>query len=342
MSVEILTTRSPQELYEIVSIIGEILPRLPHTGIFSIDEVLKKSSLAHQNEHIVWQWKDEHDVWRPYTPIDSRIIEAAFIQEEDECVLNTMGRTYVIDFNAMLQINEETGTARPVNRKILAQTVTHATATATATAANELNPVDAAQAAQTNETTDENSNSTKSSSWSCDDAADKRLAHLNEKPHVYSEFIQSLFNIVYEVYNSSAGPAIKHRSLRTILRMIYFACSLTTSSASKSSDSTTTTTTTTNSDEERLLHSILCDIPISGHIASMLASNDTKIIVSALQLCDILMKHLPKVFSVYFYREGVIYQIDKLIEANEATPSTSAQSKSIPTSIFYMNRYLLN
>lgn len=30
--VEILSSRSPQELYEIVSIIGEILPRLPQTG----------------------------------------------------------------------------------------------------------------------------------------------------------------------------------------------------------------------------------------------------------------------------------------------------------------------
>ncbi len=31
--------------------------------------------------------------------------------------LSTMGRTYTIDFNAMQQINEDTGTARPVQRK---------------------------------------------------------------------------------------------------------------------------------------------------------------------------------------------------------------------------------
>jgi len=95
------------------------LPNLPHTSIFSIDETLKKTSITHQNEHIVWQWKDEHEVWRPYTVMDSRIVEVSFIQEEDECVLTTMGRTYVIDFGSMLQINEETGTARPVARKVL-------------------------------------------------------------------------------------------------------------------------------------------------------------------------------------------------------------------------------
>ncbi len=31
--------------------------------------------------------------------------------------LSTMGRTYTIDFNAMQQINEDSGTTRPVQRK---------------------------------------------------------------------------------------------------------------------------------------------------------------------------------------------------------------------------------
>ena len=98
------------------------MPKLPNTGIFQIDDALKKSSSNHQTNHIYWQWKDERDIWRPYTPIDSRIIEAAFLQEEDEVSLSTMGRTYVVDFNTMLQINEDTGTTRPVLRKIIGTT----------------------------------------------------------------------------------------------------------------------------------------------------------------------------------------------------------------------------
>ena len=134
-----LVSRPPQELYEIASLISEILPKLPNTGIFQIDDALKKTSSSHQTNHIYWQWKDERDIWRPYTPIDSRIIEAAFLQEEDEVSLSTMGRTYVIDFNSMLQINEETGTARPVLRKIIGNSVSSPLLTTTTTANNDNN-----------------------------------------------------------------------------------------------------------------------------------------------------------------------------------------------------------
>lgn len=279
--LEILSTRSPQELYEIVSIIGEILPRLPNDGIFAIDDTLRKASISHQNEHVVWQWKDENEVLRPYTPIDSKIIEAAFIQEEDECILNTMSRTYVIDFNSMLQINEETGTARPVTRKVLSSN---------------------------------NPNNTETQVLENENPKDFRLEYLNKKADAYSLFINSLFSIVYEVYSSSAGPAIKHRSLRTLLRMIYFASSLNESN---------------NNQTQSLLYILLRDLPISSHIASMLASQDTKIIVSALQICQILINNLPDIFSVYFHREGVIYQIDKLIESYEIKQQQKQEQQTI-------------
>ena len=44
------------------------------------------------------------------------VFQAAYQSGEDEVNLSTMGRTYTIDFNAMQQINEDTGTARPVQR----------------------------------------------------------------------------------------------------------------------------------------------------------------------------------------------------------------------------------
>ncbi len=43
--------------------------------------------------------------------------QAAHQSGEDEVCLSTMGRAYTIDFNAMQQINEDTGTARPVQRQ---------------------------------------------------------------------------------------------------------------------------------------------------------------------------------------------------------------------------------
>ncbi len=43
--------------------------------------------------------------------------QAAYQSAEDEVSLSTMGRTYTIDFHSMQQINEDSGTARPVQRK---------------------------------------------------------------------------------------------------------------------------------------------------------------------------------------------------------------------------------
>jgi E3 ubiquitin-protein ligase TRIP12 len=221
--IEILTSRSPQELYELVSIIGEIMPRLPQTGIFSIHETLRKTSLANHNEHIMWQWKD--------------IIESAFSQE-DECILNTMGRTYVLDFNSMLQINEDTGTTRPIARKVL-------TATTTTTSTNNT-PI------TTSSSTILSSNTTTTTTTATNNNVNS-LVFL-EKNQVYAEFVSSLFSILYEVYNSSAGSVIKHRSLRAILSMNYYSNS----------------NNNNNNDDENVLHNLLKTLPISSHIASML------------------------------------------------------------------------
>lgn len=46
---------------------------------------------------------------------------------------------------------------------------------------------------------------------------------------------------------------------------------------------------------------------IFSHIASMLSSQDLKIVVGSLQMAEILMQKLPDVFSVYFRREGSAY-----------------------------------
>jgi E3 ubiquitin-protein ligase TRIP12 len=279
-------------------------------------------------------------VWRPYTFMDSRIVEMAFIQEEDECVLNTMGRTYVIDFSSMLQINEETGTARSVARKVLNANDFSTNATSLNTTKpshhhNNNNNESAINKNIVNKTTSSSrtSSSTTETSKSQTIAKDYRLDYINKKPLVYSEFINSLFPVLYEVYSSSAGPSIKHKSLRSLLRLIFYSSKLPAINVSDSDNQQTSLTLANVNDSKSntLLYNLLHYLPISSHIASMLASNDTKIIVSALQLSEILMQNLPDIFSIYFQREGVIYQIDKLIESTTLIVNNSA-SKSVETS----------
>ncbi|KAL8586262.1 hypothetical protein ACOMHN_003777 [Nucella lapillus] len=183
-----LIARTPQELYEIVCLIGELLPKLPSDGVFSIDAMLRKGPNLH-NEAVVWQWQDDRSIWHPYSSIDCKLIEGAYQQGEDEMTLSAMGRMYIVDFNTMQQINEDTGTARPVQRK--------------------LNTV-AGNSASANADPDV-------------ERCDSRAEILKEDYELASSFIQTLFAVLYEVYSSSAGPNIRHKCLQTILRMIYYA-----------------------------------------------------------------------------------------------------------------------
>ncbi|XP_069474400.1 E3 ubiquitin-protein ligase TRIP12 isoform X2 [Ambystoma mexicanum] len=248
-----LVPRSPQELYELTSLICELMPCLPREGIFAVDTMLKKGN-AQNMDGAIWQWRDDRGLWHPYSRIDSRIIEAAHQVGEDEISLSTLGRVYTIDFNSMQQINEDTGTARAIQRKP--------------------NPL-------------VNSNTSGHAELKRDDA---RAQLMKEDPELAKSFIKTLFGVLYEVYSSSAGPAVRHKCLRAILRIIYFA-------------------------DADLLKDVLKNHAVSSHIASMLSSQDLKIVVGALQMAEILMQKLPDIFSVYFRREGVMHQVKNLAES---------------------------
>uniref|UniRef100_A0AAX7T630 E3 ubiquitin-protein ligase n=1 Tax=Astatotilapia calliptera TaxID=8154 RepID=A0AAX7T630_ASTCA len=236
-----LVPRSPQELYELTSLICELMPCLPREGIFAVDVMLKKGSVQ-TTEGAIWQWRDDRGLWHPYNRIDSRIIETAHQNGEDEISLSTLGRVYTIDFNSMQQINEDTGTARGIQRKPnpLANPNTGILLMIYA-----------------------------------------RAQLMKEDPELAKCFIKTLFGVLYEVYSSSAGPAVRHKCLRAILRIIYFA-------------------------DAELLKDVLRNHAVS--------STDIKS-VGSLQMAEILMQKLPDVFSVYFRREGVMHQVKNLAES---------------------------
>ncbi|CAF3116374.1 unnamed protein product [Rotaria sp. Silwood2] len=223
---------------------------------------------------------------RPYSLQDSRTIEYAWQQHEEEVQLVISTRHYLIDLQQLQQINEETNQARFIKRIVTPDT-TETTTTATT------------------DSIDESTNSSRQSTatTTTNNSSDARTEMMKDNIELYSSFIQSLFSVLYEVYNSSAGPAVKHRCLQAILRMIYYCPS-------------------------DLLEIILKQQSISSHIASMLASSDYKIVASALQMAEILMKKLPQIFSIYFYREGVVHQIEILIGFGILSSSSSSSSSN--------------
>lgn len=284
-----LVERNPQELYEITCLIGELMPRLPNDGIFSVDALFENQQ--QQQDQVQWQWRGDRGIWHTYSPIDSRVIEAAHLNTDDEISLITMGRTYTIDFNSMQQINEDTGTTRPVQRKV--------------------NP-SAASSAIVSTSPNAESLSGTPSKGSVDSAGsfadclhgtgtvnlalrppnpyrDARIACLREERGLAAEFIKKLFSVLYEVYSSSAGPSVRFKCLRALLRMVYFA----------------------NAD---LLRDVLTNQMLSSHIAGMMASNDLRIVVGAVQLSEILMQKLPEIFGSSFRRDGVMHQINLLAD----------------------------
>lgn len=316
-----LISRSPSELYEITCLIGELMPRLPTDGIFVVDTLLDRQTINTQDQ-VQWQWRDDRGTWHNYSTIDSRMIEAAHVNSEDEFSLSTLGRTYTVDFHSMQQINEDTGTTRPVQRKInpnyrpplntassstgqdlsasaVASAISALSSTVTATATGVANP--------SGTTTQKRRAS-----------VDARIACLKEERGLAAEFIKNLFNVLYEVYSSSAGPNVRYKCLRALLRMVYYASS-------------------------ELLSEVLKYQLVSSHIAGMLGSNDLRIVVGALQMAEILMQKLPDVFGTHFRREGVIYQITQLTDPNHpicsnpspkplATNMSASGSQSAPAS----------
>lgn len=264
-----LVPRSPQELFELISLISELLPYLPVTGIFSIDVQLNKG-LSNSYQSGTWQWRDDRNTWHTYLWVDNRIIEAAYQSGEDEISLSTLGRNYIIDFTSMQQINEDTGTIRSIQRKsVSGQTTT-------------------ISLSRSNET-----------------IVDEREILFTSESNLGANVVQSLIAVIYDVYYSSVGPAVKHKCLCCMLKMLYHS-------------------------PTELLNIVLGKLPISSYIAGMLSSQDLRIVCSALQKAEILMSKLSKTFHSNFRREGVMHKIKSLAEGEITVEQSSFSIKDSP------------
>lgn len=245
-----LISRGTQEIFEITSLIAELMPVLPLHGIFSVDTICGRPNRA-TGEQFIWQWRDERNMWQSFNAVDSKIIEAAHAAGEDELELSSSNRSYIIDFHTMHKIYEDTHIPHSVQRKVVANNNPEL--------ANRSNMQD----------------------------SDPRAEFIANEKELSTTFIKFIFGVLNEVYNNSAGFAVRYKCLNAILRILYYS-------------------------PKDLLITILKDHSISSSIATMLASSDLRVVVSATQMCHILVEKLPDIFSVYFQREGVIHQIRRL------------------------------
>ncbi|KAK6633232.1 hypothetical protein RUM44_003833 [Polyplax serrata] len=284
-----LVSRSPQELYEMTCLIGELMPKLPTDGIFAVECLLERPNNTIPDT-VQWQWRDEQGHWHPYGNWDSRMIEAAHQNGEPEIVLHSRYSTYTINFHAMTQISEDYVTSWPIRRRVNPATILSSSQETTTPAGY----VVVVTEASNGNTAPVNSSSAPAKKG-------------NEERELASSFVRSLFSTLYEVYSSSAGPSVRYKCLKALLRMVYFA-------------------------SPDLLREVLKNQVVSSHIAGMLASHDLRIVVGALQMANILMQKLSEVFTIRFMREGVTHQIKQLATVeNVAETPPSAASAPIPS-----------
>lgn len=96
-----------------------------------------------------------------------------------------------------------------------------------------------------------------------------------------------MFSALFKIFSSSVGPAVRHKCVNAILRVLYHA-------------------------PPELLGVVLKRHPISSLIGGMLQSTDLRVITNALQMAEIVMQKLPDVYHVSFRREGVMHRVRDL------------------------------
>lgn len=96
------------------------MPPLPADGIFAVDALLAKPG-AYIRDPVLWQWQDDKGNWHTYGYNDCRVIEAAHVANEDEVTLSVNGKSFTLNLSSMHEIREDSGLARPIQRKLTSQ-----------------------------------------------------------------------------------------------------------------------------------------------------------------------------------------------------------------------------
>ena len=187
-----LIQRNPQELYEITSLIAELMPPLPADGIFAVDALLVRPG-AYIRDPVLWQWQDDKGNWHTYGYNDCRLIEAAHVAGEEEATLSANGKSFVLNLSSMHEIREDSGTARPIQRKLTSQ----------------LQQSSGVSSAAATDISKSESN------------AEKAKKEHEEHLRLTAGLTRLLLPVLLEVYSTSAGPGVRHSCIQAFLRMVY-------------------------------------------------------------------------------------------------------------------------
>mmetsp|Transcript_28840 Transcript_28840/g.46657 ORF Transcript_28840/g.46657 Transcript_28840/m.46657 type:complete len:2038 (+) Transcript_28840:79-6192(+) len=124
---------------------------------------------------------------------------------------------------------------------------------------------------------------------------------LVQNPVLLQTYAECLFPTFLQVFNSSVNPAVRHKCLSAIVKVLQYS-------------------------NPASIESILRNVTISSFTAGLLTSHEMSVVLIGLAIAEILMSKLPDIFRFFFRKEGVVFEIDRLV----STATTSYSSPSPP------------
>eukprot|EP01117_Protostelium_nocturnum_P003254 TRINITY_DN1420_c0_g1_i2.p1 TRINITY_DN1420_c0_g1~~TRINITY_DN1420_c0_g1_i2.p1 ORF type:complete len:1554 (+),score=499.41 TRINITY_DN1420_c0_g1_i2:246-4907(+) len=142
---------------------------------------------------------------------------------------------------------------------------------------------------------------------------------MSENPQLIENFGSTLLQPLFVSFTTSVNSVVKAKILSAISKILVFS-------------------------PDSVLKEVLKNLSVSSFVANLLVSNDLTIVATAVQICEILMKKLPQVFSIYFKREGVVFEIQNLIrkhqQKDEQLKTETSTTPSTPTPSAQPSNYL--
>lgn len=138
--------------------------------------------------------------------------------------------------------------------------------------------------------------------------ADESTTLWTKRPQIAQRICQIMVPTMFEVYSSTVNLQIRQVVMTTLLKIVHF------------------------SDTDVLQH-VLVSIPLAGFIAGVLAQKEhSSLLISALQLAELLLSKLPQLYATHFETEGVMFEISRLASTTDETaPSVEAAPSSSTT-----------
>eukprot|EP01113_Clastostelium_recurvatum_P006997 TRINITY_DN1321_c0_g1_i2.p1 TRINITY_DN1321_c0_g1~~TRINITY_DN1321_c0_g1_i2.p1 ORF type:complete len:1980 (+),score=516.89 TRINITY_DN1321_c0_g1_i2:142-6081(+) len=116
---------------------------------------------------------------------------------------------------------------------------------------------------------------------------DPRERAFVQQPALLAHLGQSLFVVLTDMFTATVNPAVRHKCLSAITKILHFSTA-------------------------EMLTDLLKEFAFSSFLAGLLASRDLTIVATALKMSELMLEKLPSIFSRYFRREGVVYEIERL------------------------------